>query len=218
MIILITSPDYDDVTSYLLAYTKQLLKFVEKNGKRVNYLARPRLTRKNFSQIIEKQKPRLILLNGHGNNTIIFGDKVGNVVEPLVEEGVNHHLLEGKLVYARACSAAASLGQTCIKNGGCFIGYKSLFQWWTDANWYGNPAKDKTARLFLEPTNLLCEALIKGKTAEDAANIFVSNCKKNILQLLQKGSERGALASVMLLWSNIGAQVVLGDEQMKCSA
>ena len=31
------------------------------------------------------------------------------------------------------------------------------------SNWRGNPAKDKTAKFFLEPTNLFCETLIKGK-------------------------------------------------------
>jgi len=216
MTILITSPDYDNVTSYLLAYTKQVLAFAEKNGKKVHYLARPRLTRKIFTQMIEQQNPQLLLLNGHGDSTTIFGDKIDGEPEALVEEGTNHKLLEGKLTYARACAAAASLGKTAVKNSGCFIGYKESFQWWTDANWYGNPTKDKTAKLFLDPTNLLCEALIKGKTAEHAANIFTEECKKNITQLLRKSTERGTLASVMLLWSNINSQVVLGDEEMKC--
>ena len=214
MTILITSPDYDEVTGYLLTYTKQVVNFAEKNGKKVNYLVRPRLTRKNFTQIIEQQKPNLLLLNGHGDDTTIFGDKIQGVPEPLVEEGKNHKLLEGKLTYARACCAAASLGKAATKNGGCFIGYKELFQWWTDANWHGNPAKDKTAKLFLEPTNMLCEALIKGKTAEHASELFVEESKRNIAQQLRNSRESGALANVMLLWSNIEAQVVLGDKEM----
>ena len=218
MTILITSPDYDEVTSYLKVYTKELVKFAEKNGKRVNFLERPNLTQEKFSQVIKKQQPPLVLLNGHGSDKTIFGDKIAGTEKPLVQEGVNHNLLEGRMTYARACSAGASLGKTIVKKGGCFIGYKNLFQWWTDEKWHGNPAKDKTAQLFLEPTNSLAKALIKGKTAKDAANVFISESKKNILRLLRKGSENGALASVMLLWSNIDAQVVLGDEQMTCSA
>ena len=41
--------------------------------------------------------------------------------------------------------------------------------------------------------------------------------EKNILHLLAKQDEPGAMASAMLIWNNMTAQEVLGNEQMRCS-
>lgn len=40
--------------------------------------------------------------------------------------------------------------------------------------------------------------------------------KKNILHVLGKQDEPGAMASAMLLWNNMRAQQVLGNQEMKC--
>ncbi|HLC85298.1 MAG TPA: hypothetical protein VJH22_05890 [Candidatus Nanoarchaeia archaeon] len=133
----------------------------------------------------------------------IYGDKINDDAEPLIEEGINHDLIEGKLVYARACSCAASLGRACVTKSGCFIGYKYPFQWYTDRNREGNPSKDGVARLFLGPTNSLAEGLIRGKTAKESAKMFINESRKSMLQILRKKDEPGTMASLHLIWSNV---------------
>ena len=214
---IITMPNYDDATAYLYCYAEELLKFAEENRISIIQLKRPRLRRSDLQTSILKQKPQLILFNAHGDEMTIYGDKIGNKTEYLVREGENHHLLEGKLTYARACSAAASLGRACTRKSGCFIGYNQPFSFWTDTSRTTTPLKDKVAQLFLQPSNELAMALLRGKNASEAANLFINLSKKNLLQLLSKKEEPGAMASVMILWNNIAAQEVIGNKEMSYS-
>ncbi len=85
MTVLLTAPNYDEATSYLYAYAKDLVKDFE-----CIFLERPRLTKKNLKNILEKKKPLLVLFHGHGNPTMIFGDDD----ELLIKEGENHSILK----------------------------------------------------------------------------------------------------------------------------
>lgn len=214
---IITMPNYDDATSYLYCYAKEIVKFAGRNGIPISQLKRPRLRRDKLEMSITKQHPKLLLFNAHGDEKTIYGDKVGVEAEYLIREGENHHLLEGKITYARACAAAASLGKACTKKSGCFIGYNRPFSFWIDVTRSSNPLKDRIAQLFLRPSNEIALALLEGKSALEAANIFNRFCKKNLLLLLSKKDEPGALVVAMLLWNNMTAQEVLGNEEMRFS-
>lgn len=214
---IITMPNYDDATAYLYCYAEELVKFAEEKNIIISQLKRPRLRRNVLEESIRKQNPQLLLFNAHGDETTIYGDKIGRETEYLVREEDNHQLLQGRLTYARACSAASSLGRKCTQKSGCFIGYNQPFSFWTDTSRTTTPLKDKTAQLFLEPSNELAIGLLRGKSARQAADIFVNLSKKNILHLLGKQDEPGAMASAMLLWNNLMAQEVLGNEEMNCT-
>ncbi len=215
MNVLITMPNYDDATSYLYCYAEELIKFAEKEGISTLQFKRPRLERKKVELSITQQQPKLLLFNAHGDEHTIYGDKIDGEEEYLIREEQNHHLLSGRLVYARACSAAASLGVACTEHGGCFIGYNQPFSFWTDTSRTTTPLKDKIAELFLKPSNELALALLRGKSAQQSAEIYIHQSKKNMLRLLSKKDEPGALASAMLLWNNMIGQEVLGDGEMK---
>lgn len=214
---IITMPNYDDATAYLYCYAEELVKFAEEKNIFISQLKRPRLRRNVLEESIRKQNPQLLLFNAHGDEITIYGDKVGRETEYLVREDENHELLHGRLTYARACSAAASLGRKCTQKSGCFIGYNQPFSFWKDTSRTTTPLKDKTAQLFLEPSNELAIGLLRGKSARQAADIFVNLSKRNILHLLGKQDEPGAMASAMLLWNNMMAQEVLGNEEMNCT-
>jgi len=214
MTILITNPNYDEATGYLFYYTHKLVEFAENSGLEVIYLKKPRLTKAEVDSCIKKKNPSLILFNGHGDEEVIYGDKIDGVEEPIVKKGENHEILADRLVYARACSAGASLERVCTGGRGCFIGYITPFKFWTDRNWSGNPAKDKLAELFLEPSNLLAQALLKGNTAKEADSRFREASKKNILRLLMR-KEPGDMASIMILWDNLNGQVILGNCELR---
>lgn len=214
---IITMPNYDDATAYLYCYAQELVKFAEEENVSISQLKRPRLRRNVLQERIAKQNPQLLLFNAHGDETTIYGDRVGGETEYLVREGENHHLLQGRLTYARACSAAASLGRACAERSGCFIGYNQPFSFWADTSRTTTPLKDHVAQLFLEPSNALAMGLLRGKSARQAADTFLGLSKKNILHLLGKPDEPGAMASAMLLWNNMMAQEVLGNGEMRCT-
>jgi len=208
----ITMPNYDTATSYLFCYAEELIKFAKEKSISLSQLKRPRLRRNILEESIHNQNPQLLLFNAHGDEDTIYGDKIGSETEYLIRKGKNHEILQGRLTYARACSAAASLGRT-LKSG-CFIGYNQPFSFWTDTTRTTTPLKDKVAELFLRPSNELAIALLRGKCAREAADIFVNLSKKNILRLLGQQNEPGAMASAMLLWNNMTMQEVLGNEEM----
>ena len=98
-------PNYDDATAYLYAYSEEIIKFAEEKGISIIQLKRPRLCKENLQTSIIKQKPQLLLFNAHGDELTIYGDKISNTTGYLIRKGENHNLLEGKITYARACSA-----------------------------------------------------------------------------------------------------------------
>ena len=213
--LLVTRPAYDDATSYLYHYAGEVINYAREKDINVLDLERPRLTKKNFTKIVSDKNPYVIFFNAHGDSTCIYGDKIDADEEILIEENVNHDLLNNKVVYARACYAGASLGEACVKIGGCFIGYESPFTFWIDANWSATPLKDETAKLFLEPSNMIVLSLLKGNSVREAVEKSVNLTKKNIMKLMSDQKEPGYMASIMALWSNLEGQVVLGDKDMK---
>lgn len=209
--IIITNPNYDDTTNYLLEYTKEILTFAESHGIDVTQLKRPRLTNKHLASFIKKKNPNFMFFNGHGDEDTIFGDKIKNKVQALVQKGKNHALLENRFSYAFSCWAARSLGRECTKKGGCFIGYNLPFTFWIDEQRSANPAKDKVARLFLEPSNMLVKSVLKGNSASESVSKFREHSLNNIQSLLKNKKEPGAIQSIKLLWSNMQCIEVLGD-------
>lgn len=214
MTILVTSPNYDDTTGYLYDYTKELINFAQSKGKKIFNLEMPRLKRKEFESMIAQHNPKLVLLNGHGDESTIYGDKISGNEEPLVKENENHAVLNNKLIYARSCWSAQSLGKSIVKNGGCFIGYITPFSFWIDTRWSTNPLRDETAKLFLSPSNELSKSLIKGNTANESAKKFEELSKKTMLRLLSERSEPGTMQKIESLWTNMVGQKVIGEGNM----
>jgi len=201
---LITRPRYDDATEYLFYYASFIIEEAENKNIKVIDLKRPRLTKEIASEIIMEKCPRFLFFNAHGDDDAIYGDKIDGQEEPLIKEGINHKLLDSKIVYARACSSAISLGK-----------YNVLFSFFIDQRWSAKPANDKTANLFLEPSNLIASSLVRGFVVKEAVEKSSKMTKKNILELLKKDSEPGASASAMLLWNNLEGLEIIGDDSMR---
>lgn len=209
---IVTRPNYDDATSYSFYYAGIIIKEAENKGIAVIDLKSPRLTRKNFENLVQSKAPLFLFFNAHGSHDAIYGDKIEGEEEILVKEG-NHQILDSKLIFARTCWAAASLGRKC--KGGCFIGYKNPFSFYMDEQWSAKPSNDNTAKIFFEPSNAIPSSLLKGNTAEEAVKKSLQLSKKTMLQLLKNENEPGVLASVNLLWNNIQGTAIFGNAQMK---
>ncbi|MBI2629830.1 hypothetical protein HYW76_01890 [Candidatus Pacearchaeota archaeon] len=212
-LLLVTRPKYDDGTEYLAYYSSLIIKEAEKEGIQVKDFEGKEADKKNVINFIEKKNPKIIFINGHGDENSLCGHG-----DAIIFSLDNITLLKEKLVYARACSAGAILGANLAeRNNGCFIGYKYPFQFWIDEKWSSKPSNDNAAKLYLEPSNEVISSIIKGKTAKEShersKNMMMKNMKK-VLKLGEK-KEPGAMGMLQVLWNNFDGQVLHGNPLAK---
>jgi len=208
--LLVTRPEHDLTTTYLSGYAKSVIKFAEDKGIGVKDFSSGNVKREVVEKFIKKQNPVLLFFNGHGEIDSIEGDK-GDI---LILEDENDYLLKGKITYARSCFVAESLGKKFEKDkDSCFIGYSMPFQFWVDETRSSNPLKDKTAALYLIPSNELVNSLIKGNKAkvafDNSKRLMVKNMNK-----IQNENEPGALEKLKSLWINYEGQEIHGNGEL----
>lgn len=209
--LIISLPNYDDTTEYLFQFSKQIKKEAEDKRIDLKSLEGKRVTRREFEKIVKKLDYRLIVFNGHGSEDGIKGYK-----EEIVKVGENEGLLKERIIYARSCHAAVKLGKECTKKtkDGCFIGYDRPFQFYIDPKWTSNPLKDNTAKLFLEPSNLVPVSIMKGNSTFDANENSRSRMLKNIKKVL-RNSDAESFKIAEALWNNYEGQVIYGCTDAK---
>lgn len=206
--IFITLPRYDDATEYLSQFSIIIEKEAFNRNIAFKKLEEGKVNRKEFEKVMAKLDPKMIIFNGHGYEKAICGHKG----EPIVEVGSNELLLKQRIVYARSCNAAAVLGKKCMAD--CFIGYNLPFMFYTNNDWSAKPLNDSTARLFLEPSNLVPLSLIKGNSAADAHEHSKNQVLKNINKVLASNREE-AFILAEALWNNYSGQELIGDGSAK---
>jgi hypothetical protein len=211
--LLVTRPKYDDGTEYLSAYSLLVMKYANEQGIDLKDFEGKNANKQEIEKYLKKKNPSLFFLNGHGNEHEIDGHK-----ETIFSVNNNLNLLKGRIVYARACSAANSLGKEVVKdNKGCFIGYRYSFSFWMDGKWSAKPLNDKSAALYLKPSNEIILSLLAGKSAAEAnersKRLMVDNMKK--LLVLGEKNQPEAMGMLQILWDNYDGQVLLGNEEAR---
>ena len=208
--IVITRPNHDSTTDYLYFWSEEIIKEANKRLQKIVDLSKGRSNTKEFASVVKKIRPSLIVFNGHGNASRITGHNN----EPLVIADKNEHLLNKTIVYARACKAALKLGKDAIKSG-CyaFVGYKDDFVFIVDTNYTTRPLQDKTAKLFLEPSNHVALSIIKGHSSSEANNRSKRLFKKNIQRLMTSAASKEQSDLIPYLVWDYTNQVCLGDSQ-----
>ncbi len=209
---LITRPNHDKVTCYLFAWSKNIL--IEEYPQNIQFLKveEKDVTKTNVESYLKKQNPRVVLFNGHGNDSLICGFKD----QPIIESGKNEELLKDKIVYSLSCSSAKKLGVDAVDKGAeTFVGYEQDFVMFTDSDRETTPLRDTVAESFMQPSNHLSISLLKGKTAGEAANRSKEYFQKEIRKYLTGESIEGSEQIVRgLLW-DMTNQVVLGNLDAK---
>ncbi|MEA3430877.1 MAG: hypothetical protein U9R08_06385 [Nanoarchaeota archaeon] len=172
-------PSHDDVTSYLHHYSKELLKEADNKGFKTMNKEKDDATCAIVVSVIDKNDPEFIMFNGHGNTNLICGHKD----EILIQKGVNHKLLKNKMIYSVSCSSAEDLGESVGDKKTTFIGYTEEFALGMDITCQTAVHRDKRAKLFLEPSNLLVKSILKGNSAKEAVAKAKSLMRENISKL-----------------------------------
>ncbi len=205
---LFVRPAHDEVTSYLHYYSKVLMKDSLDKGFITINKEKQDANKTIVTSIILKNKPKFIMFNGHGSPTIICGHKD----EILIELGDNENLLKDKIVYSLSCSSAAELGRKVSNDKNTFIGFTEDFALGMDTNSQTSIHRDKRAKLFLEPSNLLVKSLLKGNSAIEAVKKAKEQMKKNISEL-RTDPFSDAKDYIPYLYNNYLFLEVLGNQE-----
>ncbi len=207
--ILVTRPKYDDGTEYLSAYALEVIKKAQEKFSVKDFEGKEAI-KENVEKYLKNKNPKLLFLNGHGNESEIFGHK-----DKIIFSLTNINLLKDKITYARACFSANFLGHEAVKNNsGCFIGYIYPFSFWMDEERSATPLKDKVAGMFLNPSNEVVFSLLKGESARKADEKSKKMMIENMREILamERKNEPGATGMLQILWDNYEGQIVLGNE------
>lgn len=154
---LITRPEHDATTRYLSIWSGLVLEEAKRLRVDVIDLHRNKATKNDFEGRLRKCDPKLVVLQGHGNDTCVTGHE--NV--PLVSAGENEQVLEGRVTYAVSCNAAQVLGE-CIGKlpNSAFIGYRDSFVFSHRDDCVHRPLEDDRAAPFMEMSNQVTSCLI----------------------------------------------------------
>lgn len=208
--LIITLPRYDTVTEYFSKFSEKIIDEATIKGLKIKKVSNEETNRDNFEKVLTKLKYTLVVLNGHGSEDSIAGHKD----ETILKSNENDFLLKNRITYSRACEAGEILGKTCVREGGCFIGYSKPFEFFGDPEKFHNLLQDNKARLFLEPSNLVPISLIKGNTAKDSHDKSRKQMLKNIKKVMRK-KERESILMASSLWNNFQAQVLHGENELR---
>jgi hypothetical protein len=207
-ILLVTRPEYDYTTRYISAWAEEVLTYARAQRHIVFDLRKTRARRKEFEGMLRKRHPSLVFLNGHGDEQTVAGQND----EMLVEAGTNETLLQNTVVYALSCRSAKVLGAECVKRGTlAYLGYTEDFIFLYSADKRTRPLEDKTASLFLDPSNQIPLTLLKGHTVQDAHARAKTTFARNIQKLLTSQTSSDDTAVVRYLWWDMQHLTYHGD-------
>lgn len=208
-ILLITRPEHDPGTRYLSRWSEKIINEARNKGVRVIDLHRERVERKRFLGILKKSSPNLVVLNGHGDENTVTGYDGRQAI--LTE--VDGPIVNGKIIFARACKSAKILGPKLVANGVIvYLGYKEDFWFKYSTRDISRPLEDKTAALFLEPSNYLIISLLKRHSAGEANKKSQELYRKSIERLLVEGPLSEDYDNIRILFWNMTNQVCVGNE------
>lgn len=202
--------DSDNVTGYLYTWCEKILDYLHEK-KYVKYLELngSRAIKKELAKLIETEKPKLLIFNGHGEEDSIKGFER----EILIRYDYNEDLLKGKIVHAMSCEAGRKLGPRCISIGTiAYIGYSQKFKLPCENR--SNPEdqlKDPYAGFILDPAFEAVLALSQGATVQEAYERSQTKYKQMLGLLVTHTSTTLNTVVASQLYHNLKYQVCLGD-------
>jgi len=206
--LLITRPEHEPAMCYLSRWSEKIIKEAKEKGVNVIDLYRNKANRKRVLGILEKRNPKLVVFNGHGGEDFVAGHDNEVILKNDDEEAVN-----SKIIFARSCKSAKVLGETAIKKGAiAYLGYKEDFWLVYTKEKIFKPLEDKTAELFLEPSNYVPIALLKGHSTGEADNKSKNLFRKNIEKLIIEGPSSDDYYAIRYLLWDMTHQVCLGSQ------
>lgn len=205
--LIITRPEHDSTTCYLARWSEHIIDEAKNKHVKAIDLDRKKASRKRVIGILEKEMTALVVLNGHGDDERITGHN-----NEVILEGTDNKAFRSKIIFARACRSAKTLGGLAVKGGAlAYLGYKEDF--WLMYNEFSvfRPLQDRTAALFLEPSNHVAISILKGHSVEEANSRSKNLFRRNIENLLLQGPSADDYGAIKYLYWDMVNQVCLGN-------
>lgn len=176
MNILITTPVYDDPTHYLKEWSQIIIKEAKNRGIKPIILDGKNVTKVEFEKRVEAQDPKFVFLNGHGDSDNVCGRSDNEVI---LKSGENDNLMKERIIYTRVCNSLGNLGKKCVERGAkAYIGYSFYFFLLYDPNMISRAREDEVAKPFMEVSNAIPSAIIKGNSVKEALDKSKTQYKK----------------------------------------
>jgi len=119
----------------------------------------------------------IIIGAGHGSKTSFTGQNENVILEV---GKYNPREVRGKVIKLLSCQTGVSLGPDLIKNGAeAFLGYEDDYVWVMDSDLASKPWADELAGTCLLPVVDGLNALLNGKTAEEAFDVELQGYTRN---------------------------------------
>lgn len=206
--ILFSRPRHDDVMAYLYHYSKKLVQISTEKGNNTINKEKTDANKNIVTSVISNSNPELIMFNGHGNDSAICGHN-----DEIIIRKENCTLLKNKITYALSCASASKLGPLVGDKNSAFIGYDDDFALGMDRNSQAAVHRDTRARLFLEPSNILMESLLKENTVQEAVSKAKQKIKENISKL-KTDPFPDAKDYIPYLYNNYLALTAIGNNEL----
>ncbi|MFH1246394.1 MAG: hypothetical protein V1489_01280 [Candidatus Liptonbacteria bacterium] len=208
---LVTRPEYELVTRYFYRWAEPVIEEATRKGCEIIDLDHDKANHDRLVGTLRKKPTKmLVMLNGHGNKTTIAGDGHKAMVDV-----ADADCFKGKIVYARACESAAELGPAAVLKGAvAYIGYDIPFTFLHEGK-SATPLEDETAALFLEPSNAVCDALLKGHSAGEANARSRAKYRHNIQQILISDAKGEYSYALSFLFDDMEHQLCLGNQDAR---
>ena len=203
--VLLTRPNHDLPTTYLYHFTTEIVNFCRKKSISLADLKGKKANKKLWQSYASKNKLSFVFINGHGDENSVRGwDN-----EILIDK--YEKCYKNIIFYCRSCRSAKNLGKKMVKNGTrAYIGYTKDYYVLMSRKKNTKPLSDKTAKLFLDPLNLLVLSILKGNNVGEADKKSKMSLAKNIMAIISSDmKDKDEVAAYLL--HDLKCQVVIGD-------
>lgn len=202
---------HDIGNQYLYVYSEEIVVVAQDHYWVINKIEDKNSNKKELFSRVKKNRPNLIIFNGHGENDYICG----YANECLIDIN-SASILDKTVVFSRSCSALNELGKESVSKG-CiaFIGYNDEFQIPRVNEFEATPLRDPTTKPVMEVSNLVAKQLLKGASVKEAVTAAKKKASELILKMLTSKEPYDA-AAFKALFNNHLSLDFEGDSEAVC--
>ena len=207
--VVVTRPNHDLPTTYLYYFSKEIIDYCRKKSISLADLKSKKANKKLLQSYVSKNKLDFVFVNGHGDEGCVCGYDNEIIIDKYEK------WYKDTIFFCRSCRSAKRLGKKMVKGGvKSYVGYTKDYYVLMSRKKHTNPLFDKTAKLFLDPSNLVAMSILKGNSVGEADKKSKKLLSKNIKDVISSDTAGKDEVAAYLL-HDLKCQVVIGSKEAK---